>query len=86
LKHQKDAIIAANEGASIIMLDNFNPSDITKTIASLEKRRLRNKVKLEASGGINAKNIQKYAKTGVNIISIGEITNSVKGIDFSLEV
>ncbi len=86
VENQKDAIIAAKEGASIIMLDNFNPSDITKTVANLEKRGLRNKVKLEASGGINAKNIQKYAKTGVDMISIGEITNSVNGIDFSLEV
>jgi nicotinate-nucleotide pyrophosphorylase (carboxylating) len=41
---------------------------------------------LEASGGINSKNIVKYANTGVDIISVGSITNSVKGIDLSLEV
>ena len=43
-------------------------------------------MKLEASGGINSKNIEKYAKTGIDIISVGAITNSVKGIDLSLEV
>jgi nicotinate-nucleotide pyrophosphorylase (carboxylating) len=41
---------------------------------------------LEASGGINSKNITAYAKTGVDMISVGSITNSVKGLDLSLEV
>ena len=41
---------------------------------------------LEASGGINAKNISTYGKTGVDIISVGSVTNSVKGIDVSLEI
>ncbi|WP_320416602.1 hypothetical protein [Candidatus Nitrosotenuis chungbukensis] len=43
-------------------------------------------MRLEASGGINAKNIRKYAKTKVDMISIGSITNSAKAVDFSLEV
>ena len=43
-------------------------------------------MKLEASGGINSKNIESYAKTGIDIISVGSITNSVKGIDLSLEI
>jgi len=68
------------------MLDNFSPVQIKKTITTLQKKKLRNKVKLEASGGINSKNITAYAKTGVDMISIGSITNSVKGLDLSLEV
>ena len=68
------------------MLDNFSPTQIKKTITTLQKKKLRNGVKLEASGGINSKNINAYAKTGVDIISIGSITNSVKGLDLSLEV
>ncbi len=51
-----------------------------------KKAKLRNRVLLEASGGINAKNIQAFAKSGVDVISVGEITNSVIGIDLSLEV
>lgn len=86
VENQKDALIAARQGATIIMLDNFSPKQITKTITSLTKEGLRNKVKLEASGGINEKNIKEYAKTGVDIISVGRITTSVKGIDLSLEV
>ena len=74
------------KGASIIMLDNFTPSQIKKTIVILKDKKLRDKVLLEASGGINSKNISAYGKTGVDIISIGSITNSVKGIDVSLEI
>lgn len=81
-----DATLAAKEGATIIMLDNFTPAQIKKTIKILKNQKLRDKVMLEASGGINSNNISKYGKTGVDIISIGSITNSVKGIDMSLEI
>jgi len=83
---QKDAIFCAQGGADIIMLDNFTPGQITKTIKKLTKLKLRKKVVLEASGRIGAKNIEKYAKTNVDMISIGSITNSVNGIDLSLEI
>ena len=86
VENQRDAILAASIGATIVMLDNFSPVQIKKTITTLQKKKLRNKVKLEASGGINSKNISAYAKTGVDIISVGSITNSVKGLDLSLEV
>jgi len=86
VENQRDAIIAASSGATIVMLDNFSPAQIKKTITALQKKKLRNKVKLEASGGINSKNITAYAKTGVDMISVGSITNSVKGLDLSLEV
>ena len=86
VENTQDAVLAAQEGATIIMLDNFSPSQIIKTIKVLKNKKLRKNILLEASGGINFKNITKYGKTGVDIISIGSITNSVKGIDFSLEI
>lgn len=82
----ENALLAASMGIDIIMLDNFSPKEIIKTINQLKKSNLRHRVKLEASGGINEKNIESYAKTGVDMISIGELTNSVSGIDFSLEI
>ncbi len=85
VENTSDAVLAAKEGATIIMLDNFSPSQIKKTIKVLKNQKLRNKVMLEASGGINSLNIFKYGQTGVDIISVGSITNSVKGIDMSLE-
>ena len=86
VENQRDAILSAKYGATIVMLDNFSPAQIKKTITALQKEKLRNKIKLEASGGINSKNIGTYAKTGVDMISVGSITNSVKGLDLSLEV
>ena len=86
VENQRDAMIAASSGATIVMLDNFSPAQIKKTITVLQKKKLRNKVKLEASGGINSKNITAFAKTGVDMISVGSITNSVKGLDLSHEV
>jgi nicotinate-nucleotide pyrophosphorylase (carboxylating) len=86
VENTSDAVIAAKEGATIIMLDNFSPSQIKRTIKVLKNQKLRNKVMLEASGGINSRNISKYGQTGIDIISVGSITNSVKGIDMSLEI
>ena len=82
----EDAILAASMGVPIIMLDNFSPQMIKRTISHLEKMNLRKNIRLEASGGINVQNIKEYAKTGVDMISVGSITNSAKAIDFSLEI
>lgn len=82
----QEALLAASLGADIIMLDNFPPKKVKKTISELSKAKLRQKVKLEASGGINEKNIESFAKTGVDIISVGQLTNSVRALDMSLEV
>lgn len=86
VENTEDALLAASTGADIVMLDNFSPKEIIKTINQLKKSKLRHKVKIEASGGINEKNISSFSKTGVDMISIGEITSSVSGIDFSLEI
>jgi len=86
VENEKDAILVAVLGVDIIMLDNFTPKQIKNTINNLISLNLRKKVKIEASGGINEKNIARYAKTGVDMISVGEITNSVQGIDLSLEI
>lgn len=68
----------------IIMLDNMSPQDVK---ACVEIRRLsKTKALLEVSGGINLDNIEDYAKTGIDMISIGALTHSVKSIDVSLEI
>ena len=86
VESQKDAILCARFGVDIIMLDNFSPNRIKKTIKKLTELKLRKKVILEASGRINSKNITNYAKTNVDMISVGDITNSVVGVDLSLEI
>ncbi len=86
VENAEDAVLAAKENATIIMLDNFTPSQIKKTIKILKEKKLREKVEIEASGGINMRNISRYGQTEVDIISVGSITNSVQGIDMSLEI
>lgn len=86
VENLNDAIIAANEGVEIIMLDNMSPPVIKKVISELKRLNLRNKVRIEASGGINHSNVAQYARSGVDMISIGRLTSSVAGLDLSLEV
>lgn len=86
VENLNDAIIAANEGVEIILLDNMSPLIIKKVISELKRLNLRNKVRIEASGGINHSNIVQYAKSGVDMISIGRLTSTVTGLDLSLEV
>ncbi len=82
----KDAILAARNDVDIIMLDNMSVADVEKTIYELKKEGLREKVILEVSGGINLDNIQNYAATGVDVLSIGILTHSAPSMDFSLEI
>jgi nicotinate-nucleotide pyrophosphorylase (carboxylating) len=73
----------------IIMLDNMSIKDIRKAVrirnnSSLHPHPLT--PKLEASGGVNLANIKQVAACGVDMISLGDLTHSVKSIDISLEV
>lgn len=69
----------------IIMLDNFSPGIIRKTLKRMKKEHLRN-ILIEASGGINENNISEYCIKGVDVISMGCLTNSSKSPDMSMEV
>lgn len=81
----EDALIAANAGADIVMLDNFSPKQVKKAGEKLRKAGFE-KVLLEVSGGITAENLIDYATTEVDIISMGALTHSVKALDISLEI
>lgn len=82
----QDALSAAEAGADIVMLDNMSPSEIKKTIWLLKKEGVRDKVLLEASGGITLENLSAYAKSGIDIVSVGRLTHSAPALDISLEV
>jgi nicotinate-nucleotide pyrophosphorylase (carboxylating) len=82
----EDARDAINAGADIIMLDNLDADEVNSIISILKDEGLRDKVLIEVSGGINLDNIKEYARSDVDIISIGSITHSVKAIDLSLEI
>jgi nicotinate-nucleotide pyrophosphorylase (carboxylating) len=82
----KDVLIAAKAGVDIIMLDNFSPTQIEKAVKLLKETGFFGKVLLEASGGITAENIMTFASTNVDIVSLGEITDSPKTLDISMEI
>lgn len=78
----EDAVIAAEEGADIIMLDNMPP--VKGKIAMKKIKEINPEIKVEVSGGINPENIVNYSFA--DIISLGCLTHSVKSKDFSLEI
>jgi len=72
---------ALNCDIDIIMLDNFS-TDLIKQAVEL----INGKCLVEASGNINLKNVKEVAETGIDYISVGALTHSVKALDISLEL
>lgn len=70
----------------VVMLDNMAPKAIGKIIETLRENNLYDSVLLEASGNITPKNIQEYARTRIDIVSLGYLTHSAKVLDMSLEM
>ena len=69
------------KGLEVILLDNMRAAEMREAVAIGK-----GKVKFEASGGINLRNVRQIAATGVDYVSIGALTHSVRAIDFSLEL
>ncbi len=86
VESEEDAVRASMFGADIVMLDNMKPDEIENVLDTLKKRRLRENVIIEVSGGITPETICDYAKLDVDVISSGFITNSTKSLDLSLNI
>ena len=67
-------------GVDVIMLDNMSPDEMNEAVKIID-----GKYKTEASGNITEKNIRKVAESGVDYISVGALTHSVKSLDLSLK-
>ncbi|MBQ7800155.1 MAG: carboxylating nicotinate-nucleotide diphosphorylase [Oscillospiraceae bacterium] len=72
---------AIEAGADVIMLDNMNCEQMTEAVKIVNGR-----AKTEASGNITLINIAEVAKTGVDVISLGALTHSVKAFDISMKI
>ncbi|HKJ04147.1 MAG TPA: carboxylating nicotinate-nucleotide diphosphorylase [Geopsychrobacteraceae bacterium] len=70
---------ALQAGADIIMLDNMGLDEMTEAVLFIDKRAL-----VEASGGVSLETVRGIAETGVDIISVGSLTHSVRGADISM--
>ncbi|MGH7900087.1 MAG: carboxylating nicotinate-nucleotide diphosphorylase [Candidatus Binatia bacterium] len=76
---QVDEAVAA--GANVILLDNMKTADMAEAVARIAGRAL-----VEASGGVTLARVREIAKTGVDLISVGEITHSAAAVDLSMEL
>ncbi len=83
VEDSEQAHLALENGADIIMLDNFKPEQAARI--SKELKRIRPGIMIELSGGIRPENIAKYAPAA-DIISLGWLTHSVRSIDFSMKI
>jgi len=72
---------AVTAGADIVMLDNMSVEEMRRAVKSVGGR-----VLIEASGGVTLENVRSVAETGVDLISVGALTHSVKALDISLEM
>ena len=77
---KEDVIEALEAGADIIMLDNMSPSQVAEMVKLINGRAL-----TECSGNITLDTVRNYALSGVDFISSGELTHSVKAFDISLK-
>ena len=70
----------------VVMLDNMKPKTIAEVIETLREDAIYDSVLLESSGAITPENIREYAKTGVDVVSLGYLTHSARILDMSLEM
>jgi nicotinate-nucleotide pyrophosphorylase (carboxylating) len=70
----------------LLMLDNLTPREIGLILDSLRREHLWDYALIEASGGVSEKNAEAYADTGVDAISIGALTHSVRALDLCLRI
>lgn len=72
--------VLAHGGVDRIMFDNFTPELTREAVLLVD-----GKVETESSGGITIDNLRAYGETGVDFISVGALTHSVKGLDMSFK-
>jgi nicotinate-nucleotide pyrophosphorylase (carboxylating) len=77
----QEALDAVEAGVDIIMLDNMTVAEMTRAVELIAGR-----AEVEASGGIDLERVRAVAETGVDFISVGALTHSVKAMDISLEL
>ena len=80
----QDGLEAAQAGAEIVMLDNFESTEL-KEVAQIIKNKYPNII-IEASGGIKTDNIHHYFSLNVDVISLGLLTQGYDTLDFSLKI
>jgi len=81
VKDRTELPLALQAGADRVMFDNMSPTEVGKAVKLVGR-----KAQTEASGNITLENVESYAKTGVDYISVGALTHSAAAADLSLMV
>ncbi len=81
-----EAVRAARSGADVVLLDNMTPEEVERAMAALTSAGVRGRVRVEVSGGITEATIGEYAALGIDLVSIGALTHSVRSLDLTLEI
>ncbi|MDE2860217.1 MAG: carboxylating nicotinate-nucleotide diphosphorylase [Chloroflexota bacterium] len=77
----EEAVEALDAGADAVLLDNMSPEEMRRVVEISGGRAL-----LEASGGVTLDTVRAVAETGVDLISVGALTHSVRALDISLDL
>jgi nicotinate-nucleotide pyrophosphorylase (carboxylating) len=64
----------------------MTPDEVRETVRALSGRGLRDRVLLEVSGGVAGGDLSRYAATGIDIISMGALTHTIRNFDVSLDI
>ncbi len=83
----EEALHAVDGGAAVVMLDNFAPGDELRRAVSAVREAASaagRSVEIEASGGIRLDNIRQFAACGIDRVSVGALTHSVRALDLSM--
>ena len=79
-RNEQEILQALESGADRIMFDNFTPEQTRRAVELIAGR-----AETESSGGITLENLRQYGEAGVDYISVGALTHSVKGLDMSFK-
>ena len=82
----EDAVTAAGAGADIVLLDNMTPDTVREAVRALAGRGLRDRLPIEVSWGVGEDTLAGYAATGVDVISMGALTHTVRNFDVNLDI
>jgi nicotinate-nucleotide pyrophosphorylase (carboxylating) len=80
------AVAAATAGADALLLDNLGPEDAGKAVAAAREVLDGRRCLIEASGGITLATVAGYARSGVDAVSAGALTDSAPALDLGLDV
>ena len=83
IDHLEQLDTALQAGPNVILLDNMKPEGLREAVA--RRNAIAPAIQLEASGGVNLTTVRELAASGIDRISVGELTHSAPALDIALD-